>query len=169
MDFVDKVAEGARDIAGNVVKTTGELVEKGKKSLELSRLKGERREALVALGEIAYGLAKGYGGEGAKEGLVEQLDEIVQKINDIEAMREAERQQREEQRDAERAEREAERARRSAERQANAGGPIEIKMDHEQCKDCGQDRIGSLQYCGYCGARYEETKEEPVKDEEKKD
>lgn len=145
MDFVDKVAEGARDFADTVVRTTSDLIEKGKVSLEVSKLKGDRREALIALGELTYGIEKGYGGEGAKDELVARLDEIAEKINDIESQREAERQQREDAREAERVRREA----------AQAAGQTTEPPEKERCRECGQERIGSLDYCGYCGARFE--------------
>lgn len=160
MDFVDKVTEGAREIADSVVKTTGDLVEKGKKSLELSKLKGDQRDTLTALGEVTYGIEKGYGSEGAKADLVAKLDDIAQKINDIESARETERQQREDSREAERARREVQRAQRAAE----TGGPAAMEAsdtaDAEEapdkgtkCPECGQGLVEGMAYCGYCGAK----------------
>lgn len=144
MEFVDKMAEGARDIADTVVRATGDLFEKGKKSIELSKLRDERRDTLIALGEMTYNIEKGYGSEAAKNDLVAKMDELVQQINDIEAQRQAERQQREDAREADRVRREADRAQYEAQQ---AAAPV--------CGHCGQARTGSLPYCGYCGAKFE--------------
>ncbi len=147
-DFFDKVGDVASDVADTIVKASSDLYQKGKKQVELTKMRSDQRELHKKLGAICYAMEKGYtADDAAKAELIAQLDELNERIEQIEAERAADRQAKAEKAAA----KEAEKASQNA-----AQGPIEIRFDSETCSVCGEGRVGKLPYCGYCGAKFEE-------------
>ena len=152
-EFIDKVATVASDVADSIVKTTSDLYQKGKLQVELTKLKADLRELYRKLGIVCYAVEKGVGEEDQKTELIEQIDELNSKIDDIETDRAAEKEVREAEKEAAKKAKQAEKAARDAQKAANAGGPIEVKFTGEKC-ECGENRIGELPYCAFCGAEF---------------
>jgi len=148
-DFIGKVAEVAGDAVEAVVKTTNEIVAKGKQQLELARCKSDIRECYKELGAVAYALEKGLTTEPEKKNeVVARLDELHAKLEAYEAERKAELEAKE-----------AERAAKAAEKEKKVE-PVEIRFESERCPACGEARVGTLPYCAYCGSKFAEVEPE---------
>lgn len=151
-DFMEKVADVATDVADSIVKTTSDLYQKGKAQVETARLKSDIREQHKKLGAICYALEKGYSSDcSRKDEIIAKLDALNEKLEDIENERAAEKAARDAEKNAQREAREA-----SKTTEAKKSAPIEIKFTSEKCSECGEARIGTLMYCGYCGAKFGE-------------
>lgn len=152
-EFFDKVADVATDVADTIVRTTSDLYQKGKSQVELAKLQSDVREANKKLGALCYATEKGHTqDDGRKMELIAELDALNDKINEIEAARAAEREEKEAGKAASKEAKESEKAARDAKKAARE--PIEIKFSSETCSVCGEARVGALQYCGYCGAKF---------------
>lgn len=155
-EFFEKVADVATDVADTIVRTTSDLYQKGKLQVELAKMQSDIREANKKLGAVCYALEKGYTqDDGRKAELIAELDTLNDKVNEIQAARAAEREEKEAERAANKEAKENEKTARETKKAASANGPIEIRYSSETCAACGEARVGTLQYCGYCGAKFE--------------
>ena len=155
-DFFEKVSDVATDVADSIAKTTSEIYNKGKLQLEVARTKTDIRNCYRELGRVCYALERGHiSGDEKKTELMEQLDELMEKLNTIEAQRAAEKQAKEEEKAAQKEAREAAKAEKAAQKE-----PIVVQFTNEKCVECGETRLGTLQYCGYCGTKFENGTED---------
>lgn len=85
-DFLDKVLNKSKEVANSVVKTTGELVDKGKVKAAQLQTKGDIKEEYRKLGELYYGCIKsGACDEAAKDAIVAKIDELTEKLAALDA------------------------------------------------------------------------------------
>ena len=152
-DFFDKVSDVATDVADSIAKTTSELYAKGKTQVEVARTKSDIRNGYRELGRVSYALERGHiSGDDKKNEIVEKLDELHEKLNTIETQRAAEKQAKETEKASQKEAREAAKAEKAAQKE-----PIVVKFTSEKCAECGETRVGTLQYCGYCGTKFDKS------------
>jgi len=152
-EFFDKVSNVANDMADTITKTTSDLYQKGKAQVELVKMKSDIRELYIKLGVTCYAVEKGTGDDSQFAEFVERIDELNCKIDEIEAGRAADKEVKEAEKAAAKQAKQAEKSARDAQKAARSGEPIEVKFTGDKC-ECGENRIGSLPYCAFCGAKF---------------
>ncbi len=132
MEFLDKVANVAKNVGQTVAKTTGDLVDKGKTKVAIAQAQGELRDIFREYGEYIYKAEKaGAVDEAAKADFVAKADALNRRIAQlIESEKLA------------RAQEEKEAAERAA------------SKDEPKCPVCGAVRVEGAQFCGGCGTKF---------------
>lgn len=132
MEFLDKVANAAKNVGQTVVKTTGGLYDMGKNKVAIAQAQGELRDIFREYGEYIYKAEKaGSVDEAAKADFTAKADALCKRIDDlIESALEARAQE----------------AKEAAERAASKDAP--------KCPVCGAVRFEGAAYCGSCGTKF---------------
>ncbi len=132
MDFLDKVANAAKNVGQTVAKTTGELYDRGKIKLGIVQAQNDLKDLYREYGEYMYKAEKKGGVDaGAKEDFVGKADALNARIRELQ---EKEQQLREQE--------EKEAAERAAEK------------DAPKCPACGAPRMDGSEFCGNCGVKF---------------